>query len=293
MASLSNAKTLGGVGGILATIPIPGLGIVGWILIILSLKQISDISQDRAIIRDGVIAGVTAIIGAVAVAVFLLSTFLGYVRSSLGVSSSLGPGGLVGATTNLAVFDASAIVSGIFLKRCYDSTTQRLKIGAFATAGLLYLVGAFAGILLLVIFPFSLGISLLFFIGTVLIFFVAFIYQIIAYFRIQDQPRMVPYYVYPQPQPVPVQPPPSTLTQAPAPSVQTPSQLTPTPQPTQASQASQPAPPPVSQPLPSLQTPQPQTTPVQPVAPSFKYCFRCGTKLPYHAVFCSNCGTRQ
>ena len=71
MASLTSAKTLGGIGGILVFIP--GVSLVGWILILVALNEISDVVRDRSIFDDALIAGITAIIGAVGFLVFLLS----------------------------------------------------------------------------------------------------------------------------------------------------------------------------------------------------------------------------
>ena len=263
MASLSNAKVLGGVGGILALIP--AVGVIGWILILVSLKEISDVSQDRTILRDALVGAVTAMISAVTIVVFLVSgPFTGFLNSAIGVKASYGPGGFVGAVATFGVFYAFTIISGIFLKRAYDKTAQRLKVSPFATAGLLYLVGALTSVVVV----------------GFLIFLIAFIYQIIAYFSIQDQPPPIMYYGIPPPQPAP----------APMPQVaQTP--------PTTQDQTAQPqltTPPPPATPLPTTPQPAvPQTMPPQQSAPTVKFCFRCGTRLPSHAIFCSNCGTRQ
>src|SRR5207247_10929178 len=77
MASLSNAKVLGGVGGVFAIIP--GISIVGWILIIIALKEASDVTQDRSIFDDGLIGGITAIISAVVLLVFFGTGTLGVI----------------------------------------------------------------------------------------------------------------------------------------------------------------------------------------------------------------------
>jgi uncharacterized membrane protein len=255
MASLSSAKTLGGVGGILAIIP--ALSVVGWILILVSLKEISDVAQDKSIFENALIGGITAIISAVTVVVFLASgAFFGFIGSALGQSASYGPGGLLGAATTLAVFDVFTLISAVFLKRAYDEATAHLKIGAFATASLLYMVGALAAIVEVGFFVSFVGFALIFFVGVILIFFIAFIYQIIGYFSIQLPAPLIAYYGVPPPQPMPTPtPPPQTV-----------------------------APP---------QTVQPQAAPVQSSVPELKFCFNCGTKLPYNAVYCSGCGTRQ
>jgi uncharacterized membrane protein/ribosomal protein L40E len=230
MASLSNAKVLGGVGSSLALFPV--IGVIGWILILVAAKEISDATQDKSLLEDAVIGGVTAIISAVTIVFFLVSgAFIGFLDSAIGNPSSFGPGGLAGAVATFVVFDVFAIISGIFLKRAYDKTGGHLKVGAFATTGLLYLIGALTAVIVV----------------GFLIFFIAFIFQIVAYFSIQDHPPPT-YYSYQPPQPIPIQPP---------------------------------------------QVAQPQRTPAQPSVSEFKFCFKCGAKLPYSAAYCSSCGTRQ
>src|SRR3989442_2792021 len=68
MGSLSSAKTLGGVGGILVFFPV--LSLVGWILILLATKEISESVQDKTIFDDALLAGITAVICAVVFAFF-------------------------------------------------------------------------------------------------------------------------------------------------------------------------------------------------------------------------------
>ena len=227
MASLSTAKVLGGVGGIFAVIP--GISLVGWILILVAMKEISDITQDRSIFDDALIAGITAVIGAITFVVFLVSgAFWGLI--TLG-AIDFGVFGVLGALALLGMFWVLLMVSSIFLKRAYDKIAQRLNVGAFATAGLLYLIGALT---VLVVVGF-------------LILLIAMVFQIVAYFSIRDQPAPLLYPGYQPPRQMP----------------------TPVPQVT-----------------------QPQATPPQP-APEFKFCFKCGTRLPASAVYCNNCGTKQ
>ena len=96
MASLSSAKTLGGIGGILVFLP--GLSLVGWVLILVSLNEISVVVHDRSIFDDALIAGITAILGAVAFFVFLVSgafstlfTFGALAFGTRGVLAAVGP----------------------------------------------------------------------------------------------------------------------------------------------------------------------------------------------------------
>jgi len=71
MGSLSSAKTLGGVGGILVFFPFVSL--VGWILILLATKEISETVQDKSIFDDALLAAITAIIGAVVFVAFIVT----------------------------------------------------------------------------------------------------------------------------------------------------------------------------------------------------------------------------
>ncbi len=167
MGSLSSAKTLGGVGGILVFFPV--LSLVGWILILLATKEISESVQDRTIFDDALLAAITAVVGAVVFVAFLFSP-----RS---------PGGFFGAfafgsalflpfLVILGAFWVFTIISAIFLKRSYEKISQRLNVSAFATAGLLYLIGAALTIVLV----------------GFLILLIALIFQVVAYFSIQDRP---------------------------------------------------------------------------------------------------------
>jgi uncharacterized membrane protein len=169
MASLSSAKTLGGVGGILVFIPV--LSLVGWILILLATKEISEVVKDKTIFDDALLAGITAVIGAVIFAfVFALTVFTGSVAGGPFVPGPFAFSGLFLGV--LATFWVFTIISAIFLKRSYEKIAQRLNVSAFGTAGLLYLIGAALTIV---------------FIGF-LIIIIALIFQVVAYFSIQDRP---------------------------------------------------------------------------------------------------------
>lgn len=266
MASLSSAKTLGGIGSILALFP--AISIVGWILILLSLKEISDLSQDKSILKNALIGTIAAIICSVVFLILLLDgAAFAFVLALVGLTLDFGPGGFLGAFVTFGVFYASAIISGIFLKQAYDKSTQKLKVGQFATSGLLYLVSAITSILVV----------------GFLIFLIAFIYQIIAFFSIRVPPQ-VTYYGYPPSQPLPYpSPQPPQVQPAPPPSFTVPQQVTPLPPPSA---------PVASSPQAKMPTPQP-AVPSQPMAAQFKFCYRCGARLPVHARFCSNCGTVQ
>jgi uncharacterized membrane protein len=178
MGSLSSAKTLGGVGGILAFFPV--LNLVGWVLILLATKEISESVQDKTIFDDALLAGITALVGSI---VFIVLLSVPRVPVAFGALFFLP------FLTILGAFWIFVIISAIFLKRSYEKISQRLNVSAFASTGMLYLIGAALTIVLV----------------GFLILLIALIFQVVAYFSIPDRP----------PTPGWSQPPPSTLTPSP------------------------------------------------------------------------------
>jgi uncharacterized membrane protein len=162
MATLSQAKTLGGVGSILIFIPFVSL--IGYILVIIAVKDIADDLQDKAIFNNIVIAAVTGMVGALAGAFVIVFGAVGGILTG-GLSA------LFGVITGLLVVWVFLIVSAVFLKRAYDTMGQRLGVHTFDTAATLYLAGAVLTIV---------------FVGFFLLF-VAEILQALAFFSIPDQ----------------------------------------------------------------------------------------------------------
>jgi uncharacterized membrane protein len=199
MASLGQAKTLGGVGSILVLLsPIPYAGpvlsIVGFIMILVAVKHIADVFADRKIFNSMIYAVILGIIGTAVAAVFVV----GAVYSIVGLGNySYAPGttvptSLIAAIASIIVglvlFWVFLLVASIFLKKSYDSIATRLNIGTFHTTGLLYLIGAA---------------TLIIGVGFIIIF-IAEIMQIVAFFSIPEQMPMGP-----QPMPGQMGPPPS------------------------------------------------------------------------------------
>src|SRR5437867_4884901 len=85
MASLGQAKSLGGVGSILVLIAgfIPSAGfvvaIIGFILILIAVKYVSDAFTDRTIFNNMIIAVILAILGFVAFFVAVLGAIYSFV----------------------------------------------------------------------------------------------------------------------------------------------------------------------------------------------------------------------
>ena len=163
LSKLSDAKMLGGIGSILLFIP--AVSIIGYILILIATKYVADELADSSIFNDMIYAVVAAIVGVAVGAGFLFSgVFFGVFTSGLSVGL-----GFVGLLVAVWVF---LVISSIFIRRAYDKMATRLNVGSFRTAGTLYFVGALLTIVLV----------------GFLILFIAYIFQIIAFFSIPESP---------------------------------------------------------------------------------------------------------
>jgi uncharacterized membrane protein len=192
MAPLSQAKTLGGIGGILALLFwLPAhVGIVflivGLVLMLFAVKNIADTVGDQAIFSNMTYSVVLAIIGPIIATVVLLaaaaslfSAFSSFTPGTMTIPSgfwaALGFVILAGVILWVCI-----LISTVFVKRSYDSIALKLRVDLFRTTGLLFLIGA-ATLIVLVGF---------------VILFIAAILQIVAFFSIPEQ---VPSQMPPQP----------------------------------------------------------------------------------------------
>lgn len=215
--SLQNAKIFGGIGSILPFVSsllgivlafgfifLPFIAIVnivisliGWILILLAIKIISDEAKDRSIFTNYLTYVIIGIIGTIIATIFVGGTIgLGFLSSfekmSEGEMAEGATGFLetfAGAIVLLIIFFIIVyviqIVAAVFLKRSFDGIAKHTKVELFRTTGLLYLIGA----ILLILFG----------IGGI-ITFIAAILQIVAFFSLPDT----------LPEPTPAAPSPST-----------------------------------------------------------------------------------
>jgi uncharacterized membrane protein len=211
LGSLSKARTFGGIGSILILlfiVPVIGtlLSVIGWILVLIAINNIADVVADRSIFKDAVIAVILAIVGVVVGVVVVLGSFERFAKlngvntfSGLGLSHSLNSTSftsgqvvdlsllIVGVVGGLALIWGFYIVSAIFLRRAYTKIASRLNVKMFATAALLYLIGAALTILV---------------VGLVVLF-IADILMVVAFFSMPDDTSLQP-----PPRPVTIPPPP-------------------------------------------------------------------------------------
>jgi len=189
------SKTLGGVGAILLLIgcltfisPAVGLlGLVGLILILMSLNGFADYYKEKDIFNNALYSIIIFIVGivvTVAVAIFFVVDFL----TSLGIditdwqsfqyvdwASLMTPDKVMellgSAIIIFVVIFVFSIIGAYFLKKSLDLLAAKTDVKLFSTTGLILLLGAVLTII---------------FIGFVL-FFVAIILLIIAFFSIKTQ----------------------------------------------------------------------------------------------------------
>lgn len=181
---LSRAKTLGGVGAILTLLLfVPYyigsvLVIIGWIMILIAVKDISEAVQDRSIHNNALVSAILAIIGAVTFAVVVAAAFfailgLGTFPTTAGSTPPTGFFGILAAAlVGLAAVWVIGIVGSYFLYKSFKGISAKLPVGLFGTGALLYFIGSILTIIL---------------IGFILIF-IAQILFIVAFFSIPDRP---------------------------------------------------------------------------------------------------------
>ncbi len=189
MSLLNNAKIIGGVGALLTLIGIliPSFGffisIVGFILVFVAVKYISDEVKDKSIFNNFLYFFITVIIAVVVAAAILIITFvesggmtfinelqnLAY-SDPIAIWDTIQPL-FTGVIATLVIFWILMIISIIFLRKSYDKIAEYTKVKWFSTAGLIFLIGA---------------VTLIILIGFIIIL-IGIIIEIIAYFNLPDK----------------------------------------------------------------------------------------------------------
>lgn len=164
---------LGGIGSILMLIP--PISIIGFILVLVATKYISDNIGERSVFDNMLYAVITGIVGTIAgLTIFFSGLFFKIF--------SFGGGALLGIA-GLAVVWIFFVISSIFIKRAYGTMATKLRTETFGTAGTLYFFGALLTIVVV----------------GLIVLAIAFIFQIIAFFSIRESAQPIGA----QPSPVP------------------------------------------------------------------------------------------
>jgi len=149
--NISTQKMLGGIGYILITLSWIGtvatlLGIVGFVLWLISMYQLSNILRKPSIFQKVLIAFILSIVGMVIAFAFGLMTgvsLFASVRGEAGAILGLG----LGVAFAILVAYATLVVSFYFYKEAYDILAQATNQNLFKIAGLLLFIGAITIIL--------------------------------------------------------------------------------------------------------------------------------------------------
>ncbi len=171
MPTIRDAKMLGGIGAILLFIPF--VSIVGYILILVAMKYMSDVTRDRSIWDNSLYAVILVIVGAVVGLMFIFLPLIGLGIFDIGVSP-LDPFAYYASAVvliGLAVTWVFSLIGAIFWRRALDSSAAHTQVTLFGTAGLLYLLGAVLVIVIVGIF----------------LVFVANILLVVAFFTLPDE----------------------------------------------------------------------------------------------------------
>ncbi|MEM2493371.1 MAG: DUF996 domain-containing protein [Nitrososphaerota archaeon] len=190
MTSLSQAKAMGGVGSILVLlsfVPSVGflLGLVGLVLVLIAVKQISDAVNDREIFNNVLIAVILQIVGVAILTFAVAGALFGFLfASQTGITPSpfdgfggfgMMPDGAFWAVLGAFVVGLFAmwiilIIASRFLRRGYEGIAAKTGTWMFGTVGRWYFYGA----LLVIVF-----------VGLIVIL-IAEILQIVAFFSLPE-----------------------------------------------------------------------------------------------------------
>ena len=191
MRNLSEAKVYGGIGAILMLIGIfipyggPIISIIGLVFIFIAVKAISEQTKDEDIFRNYLMHFIFTILAIVAIIVIMIIAFgaaggFSWITeitqmqpeemTDFNTFWDLFGDMIIGAIVALIVGWILAIISALYLRKCYNSISQHTKVGLFKTTGTIYFIGAITVII---------GIGFL-------LLFIAKIMEIVAYFSIPD-----------------------------------------------------------------------------------------------------------
>jgi uncharacterized membrane protein len=171
--TLESSKMMGGIGAILMVVggfagPYTSvIGLVGLALVLVALNGLANLYKDRRIFNNALFAVFATIVGAVVAAVVVVAAAFG-ILNVLGIQvtwtnwsaiqnfnwnnftnwTALGPyiAAIVGALVILVV---CLVIAGIFLRRSLSTVAEKSGTHLFATAGLLFLIGAALTIILI------------------------------------------------------------------------------------------------------------------------------------------------
>ncbi len=186
--SVESGKNMGGIGSIFLILPVPFLSIVGIILVLVGMRTLSTAYNDETIWKNTLYAVIFGIIGIVASGLTLASLFFGgiFTTAALGFEAGAGIFGFIaGILVFLVVAFIFYLLEAIYIRRAFDSLSNKSGVGLFKTGGLLLLIGAILTIVVVGLF----------------LIFIAWILILVAFFQIPTTPQQPQYQMPPPPPP--------------------------------------------------------------------------------------------
>ena len=135
--SLESNKSLGGIGAILLAIPF--LNLVGIILVLISLKGMSEYYDDEEIFKNALYGFIFGFIGVIGLVSFIVMFALGFATIS---PVAIPLAGFALVIIVLIVQYVFSLISAIFYKKSLDALSIKSNENIFSTAGVILLVGA-------------------------------------------------------------------------------------------------------------------------------------------------------
>ena len=187
--SLESGKNMAGIGSIFLVIPVPFLSIVGIILVLIGMKNLSEAYNDESIWRNTLYAVIFGIIGIIASGLTLTSFFFGelFTGATLGFVDETGIFGFfAGLIIFLVIGFIFYLLEAIYIRKAFDSLANKSGVDLFRTGGLLLLIGAILTIILVGVF----------------LIFIAWILILVAFFQIPTTPMQQQSQIPPPPPPM-------------------------------------------------------------------------------------------
>ncbi len=157
MTTLSTTKAIGGIGAIMVLlVPVPTigwiLGIAGLIMVLIAIKGLSDLLQDKSIFNNMLYSVICEIVAIVVLGVSVIFA----IYRLLGLGTFTGSGYMPGPNVTAGDWIAFAlgwipfllaiwvlfIISAVFIRISLSKIDSGLSMRLFGTTGLIFLIGA-------------------------------------------------------------------------------------------------------------------------------------------------------
>lgn len=164
MSTISETRAIGGIGAILVLlVPIPTvgwiLGIVGLILILIAIRNLSDLLKDHSIFTNMLYSVISEIVAIVVLGVGVIVAIYRLLGLGTFTGTDFIPGPnvttgdwiafVIGWIPVLLAVWIVFIISAIFIHRSLSSVADGTSVRLFGTTGLIFLIGAIATIVVI------------------------------------------------------------------------------------------------------------------------------------------------